>query len=150
MSMRYPASQAHTAEECAELEYLLLGDLQELMEEQLDETNRRWLLAVLDTLVEISDRHIRLADESGGYLSELLNEFPNWDRRVDRLRERRLRVNDSIRELRDRIDSREDVSAVAVRIRVDIREWICEYMEQRRHEIQLMQTAYNWEIGGLG
>ncbi|MCA9062031.1 MAG: hypothetical protein KDA96_03205 [Planctomycetaceae bacterium] len=149
MPRNYP-TVVSTAEECAELEYLLLGDLQELMEEPPDETNRRWLLAVLDTLVEISDRHVRLQDQGDGYLSEVLTEFPNWDRKIERLRERKLRVNDSVRELRNRIQARQDLNPVASRIRVEVKDWVCEFKEQRRHEIQLMQTAFNWEIGGHG
>jgi hypothetical protein len=51
------------------LEYILLGDLRDLLEEPPDEETRRWLVAVLDALVKTLPREFDLEDEDG-YMSD--------------------------------------------------------------------------------
>src|SRR5579872_2956860 len=53
------------------LEYILLGDLRDLLEEPVDDESRKWLLAVLDTLLDTLPREFDLEDEDG-YMSEVL------------------------------------------------------------------------------
>ncbi|MBT6494231.1 MAG: hypothetical protein HOL01_06715, partial [Planctomycetaceae bacterium] len=72
-------------EDCAALEYILLGDLRDLLEESPDEENCRWLLVILDALLEAKQREFEL-QQDGGYLEDVLEQVPNWEPQVERLR----------------------------------------------------------------
>ncbi|MCC7423444.1 MAG: hypothetical protein IT428_24475 [Planctomycetaceae bacterium] len=54
--MAAPTNPKRHFEEYATLEYLLLGDLRAAVEETEDETSHRWLLAVVDALLEALPR----------------------------------------------------------------------------------------------
>ena len=50
------------------LEYILLGDLRDVLEEPLDSSNLTWTLAIVDTLLTTLPRELDLA-ETGQYLN---------------------------------------------------------------------------------
>src|SRR5882724_7956569 len=75
---------ARLLEQYSSLEYILLGDLRDILEEPPDDESRKWLLAVLDTLLETLPREFVLEDEDG-YMAEVLERYPSWSAQVDRL-----------------------------------------------------------------
>lgn len=131
---------------CHEMEYLLLGDLRDLLEDSPTEMTRRWMLVVLDALLETLPRNIQLKDEDG-YLSEVIKAFPNWSDQVDALRREHDILFGKLRRLRERIVHRAHFADIAEETRNDLREWIQTLVAHHRHETRLLQTAVNLEIG---
>ena len=133
-------------EECAVFEYILLGDLRDLLEEPADETACKWLLAVLDALLQALPRDFQLHDE-GGYFAEVIEVFPNWSVQVDRLLLERETLFSNLRQLRERITNEIPFIEIAQRVRLDLHGWMTSYVAFQRHERRLVQTAYNLDIG---
>jgi hypothetical protein len=132
---------------CTELEYLLLGDLREMLEEPLTPQSRKWMLAVLDTLLDTLPREHRL-QSSDGYLAEVLHEFPNWSGRVDRLESRHYDLYDRLWDLRDELEVEQlDRPAVAA-LRYSLHEWMQQLFQLRLNESNLLMAAVNTDIGG--
>ena len=69
---------------CCEFEYILIGDLRDLLDDAPSEETRRWTLAVLDALLDTLPKEFALKSQDG-YLSDVLDEYPSWDNAVERL-----------------------------------------------------------------
>jgi len=144
--IHFDAAACESLEDYTALEYILLGDLRDLLEEPADQFTRSWLIAVLDALLDTMPRQMALK-ESSGYLSEVLDEYPSWYRHVEDLQnEQRLLVL-SLQALRDRLDKPGPYERDAVRVNSTVRQWMTRQMAHRRHETRLLQTAMNLECG---
>jgi hypothetical protein len=133
-------------EDYAAMEYILLGDLRDLLEEPADQYTRRWLVAVLDALLDTLPRQMALK-ESRGYLNEVLDEYPSWYRHVEDLQnEQRLLVL-SLQAFRDRLETSGSYERDALRVKSGVRDWMKSLQAHRRHETRLLQTAMNLEVG---
>lgn len=130
----------------AALEYILLGDLRDLLEAAVDEETCHWLLAVLDELLETLPREFELKQRDG-YLSEVLEEYPSWYRHVESLRAEHERLYDRLRQLRDRLARQRPLAPVANLLRAELRDWMHSLTAYHRHENRLLQTAMNLEVG---
>ena len=86
------------------LEYLLIGDLRDLLEEPADNETRRWLLAVLEELLDLLPNEFEYEDQ-GGYLADVCEQNPNWSNKVERLHRERESLYFSLLELRNRISN---------------------------------------------
>jgi hypothetical protein len=133
-------------EEYAALEYILLGDLRDLLEEPADRYTRRWLISVLDALLDTLPREMAIK-ESSGYLNEVLDEYPSWYRHVEELQNEQQLLFLSLQSLRERLDTSESYDHDAVRVRSALRRWMNRLMAHHRHETRLLQTALNLEVG---
>jgi hypothetical protein len=144
--IHFDAAACESLEDYTALEYILLGDLRDLFEEPADQFTRRWLVAVLDALLDTLPREMALK-ESSGYLNEVLDEYPSWYRHVEDLQnEQRLLVL-SLQALRDRLESAGPYERDAVRVNSAVRQWMNRLKAHRRHETRLLQTAMNLEVG---
>ena len=56
--------------QCTEFEYILLGDLRDLLEDPPSDENRKWLVAVLDALIDTLPKEFAL--KSRDYPSEVV------------------------------------------------------------------------------
>lgn len=132
----------------AALEQLLLGDVRELIDEPATEETRKWLLAVVDELLEVLQRKIRL-EENGGYLGEVLDEcpYPNWDRDVRELKKQHPQLLGDLRQVRRQVDGRTPYRRVARGVRRRLRRWIDRVVNHNTQETALLQTAINLEVG---
>jgi hypothetical protein len=144
--MHLDAAACESLEDYTALEYILLGDLRDLIEVRADQYTRRWLIAVLDALLDTLPRQMALK-ESSGYLNEVLDEFPSWYRHVEDLQnEQRLLVL-SLQALRDRLETAGPYERDAVRVNSTVRQWMNRLLAHRRHETRMLQTAMNLEVG---
>jgi hypothetical protein len=143
----YAGSSAQL-QQCTELEYILLGDLREMLEEPLTPVSRQWMLAVLDVLLETLPREHRLKSSSDGYLSEVLLEFPNWSPHVDRLEAEHFDLYDRLWDLRDELEGGASARSAASALRFALRDWMEAFLMHRRDESALLMDAVNTEIGG--
>lgn len=133
--------------ECGELEYLLLGDLREMLEEPLSAQSRKWMLAVLDVLLDTLPREHRLMSAEG-YLAEVLQEFPNWSGRVDALESQHYDLYDRLWDLRDELEIDELDRRDVAELRYSLQEWMEQLVEHRLRESSLMLAAVNTDLGG--
>jgi hypothetical protein len=131
---------------CTEFEYILLGDLRDLLEDSPSDENRKWLLAVLDALVDTLPKEFALKSRNG-YLSDVLLEFPNWDREVDRLEEQHVRLYKRLRQLRDRVVTGRALDLIAERLRGDLQNWMESFTTLHHQERELVMEAVNLEVG---
>ena len=134
---------------CTELEYLLLGDLREMLEEQTTPQSRKWMLAVLDTLLDMLPREHRLKSLDG-YLAEVLTEFPNWSVHVDRLEAEHYDLYDRLSDLRDALEDGSPQGQAANSLRFSLQQWMEAFARHRRHESDLLVSSVNIDIGGSG
>lgn len=133
-------------EEYATLEYILLGDLRDLLEEPPDDETRKWLLVVLDALLDTLPREFDL-QEDDGYLTEVLDNYPNWMRAVEQLHLERDSLFQKLKELRDQVSHQESFTDIANLLRLKLRDWMMTLIAYHRHENRLVQTALNLEVG---
>ena len=129
------------------LEYILLGDLRDLLDEPPDQHTRHWLVAILDALLETLPRQIAIK-EASGYLNEVLEEYPSWFRHVDELQNEQRMLLLSLEAFRDRLDSSGPYERDAARLKLALRNWMNQLIAHHRHENRLLQTALNLEVGG--
>jgi hypothetical protein len=134
-------------EECTSLEYILLGDLRDVLEEPANRHTRGWLVAILDALLDTLPRQLALKEESG-YLNEVLDEYPSWYRQVEDLQNEERLLFLSLQALRDRLETSENYAYAAERVRTALREWMTRLTAHHRHETRILQTAMNLEVGG--
>lgn len=130
----------------AALEALLLGDLLDLLENPDGPEANKWLVAILDALLRILPREFR-SKEAEGYLADVLDEYPSWDRQVEQLREQHGLLFRQLQELRNeaqRLGSRE---RIPLRCRRRANEWIGLLIEHNRQESEMLQIAVNLEVG---
>jgi hypothetical protein len=133
-------------EHYSSLEYILLGDLRDVLEEQPDAESRRWLIAVLDALLETLPREFDLED-ADGYMIEVLERFPSWTSQVERLHRDHDLLFAKLKELRGRVDCDKWIAPIANEVCRDIRDWTLRLIAHRRSENRLLQTAINLEVG---
>lgn len=136
----------HVLEEYATLEYILLGDLRDLLEEPPDEVTCRWMREVTGALLETLPRESELKRE-GGYLSEVLEQYPNWSGQVDDLRSEKQAIYEKLRQLRNQLLQEVPFDVIAEEIRRDLRDWMNRLQAHHRHERRIVQTAFNLEVG---
>lgn len=132
--------------EYAALEYILLGDLRDLLEEPADKETCRWLLAVLDALLDTLPREMEL-QEQGGYMEEVLEQYPNWSDQVDDLQHEKRALYTKLRQLRDGISRERRFSKIAEEVRTGLRDWMSSLVAHHRHERRIVQTAFNLDVG---
>lgn len=131
------------------LEYILLGDLRDVLEEPFSKETRKWMLALLDALLDTIPREFRIR-ESGGYLEEVIEEFPSWTPQVEKLRSEHDTLEETLQSLRDRLIDDEvfQRQLLVQQIREELKEWMHFLIAHNRHEARILQTAMNMEIGG--
>ena len=140
-----PASSSRL-QEYAALEYILLGDLRDVLEEPADRHTRGWLAAILDALLDTLPREMAIK-EASGYLSEVLAEYPSWYRQVEELQNEERLLFLSLQALRDRLKGSGSYAHAADRVKSALKQWITRLSAHHRHETRLLQTALNLEVG---
>jgi len=133
-------------EQYTSLEYILLGDLRDVLQDPVDAEGRRWLVAILDSLLETLPHEFDLEEEDG-YMSEVLERFPNWTHQVERLHRDHEVLFEKLQELRNRIVNDSWIAPIAQEVRRDLRDWMLSLIAHHRSENRLVQTAMNLEVG---
>ena len=146
MDDSHVALSTRLLEEYVGLEQILLGDLRELLEQPLDADTSRWLVVVLDALLEIGPQQFAIKRQ-GGYLQAVLDAFPDWYPQVAALEEEYFSLYETVAELRARILQTRPLEAVADQVRLGLRRWMEELTQHRCSERALVQTAVNLDVG---
>ncbi len=130
---------------CSELDSPLLNQLADLLNENVDCSDTCWLQSSLSLLCTKVDREFSLNDEE--YLASVLEEFPNWDTRVETLRQQRHNLHQRLHRMRSQLAGLPDSTRLVRLWRDRFRKWILEYSEHRRAERDLLQEAVMTDIG---
>ncbi|RMG37182.1 MAG: hypothetical protein D6725_09355 [Planctomycetota bacterium] len=133
-------------ERCSELEYILIGDLRDLLQEPRNEETDRWILAVVDVLLETLPEAMQLKSD-GGYMADILEECPRCAEQVARLQREHEHLVDVLRCYRDGLRRRRRDRATELRLRAGLREWVDAIVAFHHAENDLMQMALNEELG---
>lgn len=129
------------------LEYILLGDLRDLLhDEPSDHITCKWLTAVLDALLDTLPKEFALQEE-GGYMADVLEIVPNWSGHVETLERERDALFVKLAELRERVSEYIPFEKFAKELQRDLHAWMNRLIAFHRHEQRLVQTAYNLDIG---
>lgn len=129
-----------------EMQYILLGDLRELLEGRPGLNQRNWLLTTLDALLETLPAQFSLKEE-GGYMTEVTDEFPSWQTSVDELQREHEPLCETLQELRDRVAVGSAYKQVAQIVRDDLTQWMNRLMNHEAKETQLFFNSVNLEVG---
>ena len=129
------------------LEYILLGDLRDLLEEAgSDEQTTRWIIAVLDALLEAMPHEMELKSK-GGYLQPVLEQFPNWAGQIGDLAAEKRSLYEKLYELRAEIDRPSSFEILASEVRMELQEWMTLWTAHLRHERRMIQSAFTLDVG---
>jgi hypothetical protein len=137
--------QPESLKACYELEYLLIGDLRQILKEPSSPENRESLLALLKLFLRNLPEVIKLASDSGT-MTAVQQKCPRLYGQIKTLQTAHLDCLDELKELHDsmEIESAEEVAKTDYKIG----KWIDSFALMRIHESQLLQDAYTVDIGG--
>jgi len=130
----------------SELEYILIGDLRDLLESPIDDQNLRWISAVLDALLETLPKQFELKQQ-GGFMHEVLEVQPNWECHVTSLEVEHAQMCDRLHQLRMKLPNAVKVEFMARTLRIELKGWTQAFVAYNRRESRLLQTAMNLEVG---
>lgn len=133
--------------ECNELEYILLGDLRNLLQEPPTPETVHWLETVLDALLKTIPEGFALKSDEG-YLQQVLDDFPNWHPQVERLENEHFSLYRRLRQLRERIQLNQDFTSIASEVSCELRDWMEALKSHHQREQRLVLLAANLEVGG--
>ncbi len=149
MTLSRPAPSRDAYARYSVLEYLLIGDLRDLLEETPDHETRRWLLAVLEELLDLLPNEFEYEDQ-GGYLADVCEQNPNWSNMVERLHREHESLYFNLLELRNRISSEQSFEFIADEVKPKLSHWIEAAQRHRDSEQQLVVLSFDTTFGGEG
>jgi hypothetical protein len=144
--MSTPNPQLDQLLEYTKLEFLLLGDLRAGLDESEESRDMKWLLAVLDSLLEAVPRGFELREE-GGYMEDVIAMHPAWAPHVERLKNEHERIFEILAQLRRRVANQLNYTSLADQLQMELRDWMQFLIKHNRHERSLYQSAYNLDFG---
>ena len=130
------------------LEYLLLGDLRELLEEPETEQTRHALPVLLNGLLDNRLHHSQLTG-NGASLSGMLEKWPNWQSDIDLLRCEKATCYSALETLRSQILRGLPSATTTNNLRHDVQHLMRLVVAIHQHETRPVQTAFNFVGAGL-
>lgn len=128
-----------------QLDELLIGDLQQLLEESDQREAGRWVQSVVDELLDRLDREFRSSRDPQQW-QLVIERYPTWESRVNELISEASHLLDELRELRRQI-----ADSVGERIPQPVRRqlisWVRRFADFRHRERQLLLDAANLDVG---
>ena len=149
MSLSRPTPPRDAYARYSVLEYLLVGDLRDLLDEPPDDETRRWLLAVLEELLDLLPNEFEFEDQ-GGYLVDVCEQNPNLSSVVERLHRDRESLYFNLLELRNRISDERSFDFIADEVKPKLCSWIEAAQRHRDSEQRLVVAAFDTTFGGEG
>ena len=131
MNQSGPLPNLDTLEACIWFEYLLLGDLRQLLQEPTGHDRHKWLAALVAAFIDNLARLSQMRDD-GGNASDVLDELPHWHRGIadflDDSGPERLRLE----EFRARVEMGLPYESVSHAVRDDLGVWMKSLAAHRR------------------
>ncbi len=124
------------------LEYLLLGDLTDLLSEDYDEENRKWILVVLEGLLDAIPAEKRR--ERFSKLRATYPDSPGMLKSLDQLEYEHDAMIYQLRRLRNRVAWRLSLlDVVAAEVVLDLKRWLVTFQNfcQREHRLDFFEEV---------
>lgn len=135
-----------TLRQVEDLLQLLLDDASELLTEPADAENDKWLTAVVEKILANLREQLRIL-EQGGYLSDVLEQYPAWHPQVLHLQQEHQLLERQLQEVADRMQVEQRGGRLSQECRRQLTDWIKWYRQHRRREAALVQEAFVLEVG---
>jgi hypothetical protein len=129
-----------------ELFGLLMEELRDRLEGASHFENRKAILTTLDALLVNLRQQFEL-EEKGGYLEDVLKQYPNWHPQVLHLSQQHALLRHQLCEVRNRIAELSTGAPIGREIQRQLADWLNTYAEHRRRETALIQDAFNLDTG---
>lgn len=130
-----------TDEQLKRIEEELLEDVCTLACQKLTERTRDQLVSSINELFVLLPTQFG-RKEAGGYLHEVLEEYPEWKRQIGTLWIEQALLYEDLREIRDHLEDVENVEAAQSWVSLKIREWGESYRRHVRQEEHFKQAAH--------
>lgn len=130
-----------------DLEYIIMGDLRQLLKEHPAQPTRPSLLVLLNRLLLTLPQAMRLSSRDC-YMSVVREKRPNWHRRIEAQHRDNMKSYLALCELRERIVDEASIGDISEEMDRKLREWMTMYARTRRRESELLQEALSVDIGG--
>lgn len=149
----YPANESRIYERRSllrarcDLEYLLIGDLRNLLAEEFDSQSPSSLQLLLDRLIQNLPIVLELSSEDG-YLNSVLERRPNWSRQINALYQSNLDCVSSLKLVRDALEQERSIDVMSKELELRLRNWVKSFAEMRRLEASMVQEAFTVDFGG--
>lgn len=129
-----------------ELEYILLGDLRDVLEEESTQENRRWMSALVDALLKTLPREFAIREE-GGYMRDILINSPELDPNVQTLLDQHGSLCAQLQKLADQLETVSLFEQQADQLKQQLTDWMEALKAHNRSEEMLVQQAYQQDTG---
>ncbi len=143
-------SKAHpikSLQSCWDLEYILIGDLRQLLNQGCLTEIRQPLLVIIDRLLQNLPDLLRLSSENG-YMAAVPQAYPRLLRQFQALQTVNRECIISLQALQARIKSKSNLTTLSQETDSKLRDWITAFENMRSQEGELLQEAYTVDIGG--
>lgn len=138
-----PAPEIQNHRQCIELQYLLVGDLRELLDQSLDEQNHEWLRQTLDVLIDTLSREQDFKDE---YSFEDVEVRPSQHhRQLKSLEVEQVLLRNALCQLRTALDERSLDGDIARMFERTLEDWMDCLKSYRRREERLTHRRF-WQF----
>ncbi len=125
---------------------LLLDDAAELLAEQSDEENDQWVAEIVDKMLANLREQFRV-EEQGGYLVEVLEQYPEWHPQVQHLQQEHRLLEGQLGEITARMRRQRLSGRLSPECRRQLQDWITWYRQHQHRETALVQEAFVLEVG---
>lgn len=132
---------------CWDLEYILIGDLRQLLNQRHLPEIRTPLLVIINRLLQNLPDLLRLSSEDG-FMATVPKIYPRLHRQIQTLQTVNRECIVSLQALHDRIDSKSSFTNLSKETDCKLRDWITAFEIMRSRESELLQEAYTVDIGG--
>lgn len=122
------------------LESELTAEIMDLSHEPLTAAAHAQLIQALDDLFRLLPQRFDLK-EADGYLSDVVEEFPEHRRHVEQLRIEQALLYEDLREIRERLRDVSNLGAAQTWISASLHEWIARLQHHEEQEARLSDQA---------
>ena len=123
-----------------------VGELRSLLSQGPGDVERSAVVKVLDRLWATLGRHFRFEEEEG-YLTQVVNRFPNWSTEVERLRQEHRFLHDELEQIRALLDDEARCENSAGELCDRLNHWLAKLSDHEHRENQICQEAFNLDVG---
>lgn len=110
-----------------------------------------WALGVAKAMTHLRDafdEHVTGTEQPGGLYEEIIQRAPRFQRKIERLHEDHPEIQEEIRGLLRRLESRSSSEGDVDDVRDDIQRVLGRIVRHRQRGADLVWEAYNVDIGG--
>lgn len=125
---------------------LLLDEALDLLSEPSDDENDQWLGVVVDKVLRNLREQFEI-EEKGGYMADVLEQYPEWHPQVLHLQQEHELLVNQLRQISTRMRRERRSGLLSSECRRQLEDWTKWYRQHQRRETDLAQEAFVLEVG---